>query len=333
MKIAIIKLSALGDIVHAMIVLQFIKKYNPEVLIDWVVEDDFRGLLENNPHINQIHRVKLKAVKQSRSIILLWKELRKVHKFGKYDLVIDMQGLVKSSLVARIIPSDITFGFEKTSLRESFAATLYNKAYKMDYSKNVIERNIALVSYALNFTVDKIDIQYKQPFLYSSKNYLFNSISHTQKNILLIPGASYQSKSYPVEKFSELSKKINASFLVIWGSEKEKAMADELKYLSPQINVLEKLSLDSLISLISQVDLVVGADTGTTHIAWALNIPSITLFGPTPGYRNAYVTSINKIIESNSEVDPNKIDKSDDSIKNILVSDISKLAQELLKTS
>ena len=333
MKIAIIKLSALGDIVHAMIVLQFIKKYNPEVLIDWVVEDDFRGLLENNPHINQIHRVKLKAVKQSRSIILLWKELRKVHKFGKYDLVIDMQGLVKSSLVARIIPSDITFGFEKTSLREGFAATLYNKTFKMDYSENVIERNIALVSYALNFTVDKIDIQYKQPFLYSSKNYLFNSISHTQKNILLIPGASYQSKSYPVEKFSELSKKINASFLVIWGSEKEKAMADELKYLSPQINVLEKLSLDSLISLISQVDLVVGADTGTTHIAWALNIPSITLFGPTPGYRNAYVTSINKIIESNSEVDPNKIDKSDYSINNIKVNDISKLAQKLLEVS
>ncbi len=157
--------------------------------------------------------------------------------------------------------------------------------------------------------------------------------SNKKQNIVLVPGASYPSKRYPVKNFSELSTQIDANFLVIWGSEKEKAMADELKYLSPQINVLEKLSLDSLISLISQVDLVVGADTGTTHIAWALNIPSITLFGPTPGYRNAYVTSINKIIESNSEVDPNKIDKSDDSIKNILVSDISKLAQELLKTS
>ena len=96
---------------------------------------------------------------------------------------------------------------------------------------------------------------------------------------------------------------------------------------------MEELSLDGLISLISQVDLVIGPDTGTTHMAWALNIPSITLFGPTPGYRNTYVTSVNKIIESNSEVDPNKIDKSDYSINNIKVNDISKLAQKLLEVS
>ena len=68
-------------------------------------------------------------------------------------------------------------------------------------------------------------------------------------------------------------------------------------------------------------------------MAWALNIPSITLFGPTPGYRNTYVTSVNKIIESNSEVDPNKIDKSDYSINNIKVNDISKLALKLLEVS
>ena len=110
-------------------------------------------------------------------------------------------------------------------------------------------------------------------------------------------------------------------------------MADEIKYLSPQINVLEKLSLDSLISLISQVDLVIGPDTGTTHIAWASNIPSITLFGPTPGYRNTYITNINKTIESESNVNPRKIDKNDYSIKNIKVSNISKLAQKLLEVS
>ena len=54
---------------------------------------------------------------------------------------------------------------------------------------------------------------------------------------------------------------------------------------------------------------MIGSDTGPTHMAWALNIPSITLFGPTPGYRNTYVTNINKIIESNSEVNPSKINK------------------------
>jgi len=139
MKIAIVKLSALGDIVHAMIALQFIKKHYQEALIDWVVEEGFDGILENNPHINQIHRVNLQAVKQSKSLYALWKEFKKIRKFGKYDLVIDMQGLIKSALVARTISSNITLGFDKFSLRESLAAKFYNQTYKIDYAENKID--------------------------------------------------------------------------------------------------------------------------------------------------------------------------------------------------
>ena len=333
MKIAIVKLSALGDIVHAMIVLQFIKKKYPQSEVDWFVEKRFKGVLENNPHINQIRQINLKSAKESKSIFLFWEELRRIRKFGKYDLVIDMQGLIKSALVARMIPSDITLGFDKDSLRESLAAIFYDQKYKIDYAENVIERNLNLVSHALKFFFDKEDVLSKEVFLFPSQQYNFDHISSSKKNILLIPGASYPAKSYSIEKFVELTKQIDANFLTIWGSEKERIIANEIKQLSSTIEVLEELSLDCLISLISQVDLVIGPDTGPTHMAWALNIPSITLFGPTPGYRNTYVTSVNKIIESNSEVDPNKIDKSDYSINNIKVNDISKLAQKLLKVS
>jgi len=331
MKIAIVKLSALGDIIHAMIVLQFIKKNYPESEIDWFVEKKFFGILENNPHINQIHQVNLKSVNKSKSLFLLWRELRKIRKFGKYDIVIDMQGLIKSALVAKMIPSDKTLGFDKDSSRESLAAIFYNQKYKIDYAENVIERNLNLVGYALKFAFEKKDVLGKEVFLYPTQQFTFDYISNSKKNILLIPGASFSAKSYSIEKLVELTKKIDANFLAIWGSEKERIIANEIKQLSSNVEVLEKLSLDCLISLISQVDLVIGPDTGPTHMAWALHIPSITLFGPTPGYRNAYATSVNKIIESNSEVDPNKIDKSDYSINNIKVNDISKLAQKLLE--
>ena len=333
MKIAIVKLSALGDIVHSMIVLQFIKKQYPKSEIDWFVEKRFKGILENNPHIDQVKQINLKSAKESNSFFLFWKELRKIRKLGKYDLVVDMQGLIKSALVARMIPSDTTFGFDKDSSRESLAAIFYDQKYKIDYSKNVIERNLNLAGYALKFSFDKEDVLSKEVFLYPSQQFSFDHISNSKKNILLIPGASYPAKSYSTEKFVELTKKINANFLTIWGNEKERIIANEIKQLSSIVEVLEELSLDGLISLISQVDLVIGPDRGTTHMAWALNIPSITLFGPTPGYRNTYVTSVNKIIESNSEVDPNKIDKSDYSINNIKVNDISKLAQKLLEVS
>ena len=330
MRIAIVRLSALGDIIQAMIVLQFIKKNYPESEIDWFVDKRFFGILGNNPHINQIHLVNLKSVNKSKSLFLLWKELRKIRKLGKYDLVIDMQGLIKSALVARMIPSDITLGFDKDSLRESLAAIFYDQKYRIDYSENVIERNLNLAGYALKFSFDKKDVLSKEVFLYSSQQFTFNYISSSKKNILLIPGASYPAKSYSIEKFVELTKQINANFLIIWGNEEEKLMSDKIKSLSPEVYVCEKLSINSLISLIAQVDLVIGSDTGPTHMAWALNIPSITLFGPTPGYRNTYTTNINKIIESESEVNPRKINKNDYSINNINIGDIARLAQNLL---
>jgi len=333
MKIAIVKLSALGDIIHAMIVLQFIKKYYPKSEIDWFVEKRFNGILDNNPHIDQVQQINLKKAKESKSFFLFWKELRKIRKLRKYDLVIDLQGLIKSALVARMIPSEITLGFDKNSLREKLAATFYNETYKIDYAENVIERNLNLVSYALKFSFDKEDVLSKEVLLYPSQQFTFDQISSSKKNILLIPGASYPTKSFSIEKFVELTKQTDANFLTIWGNEKERIIANEIKQLSSAVEVLEELTLDSLISLVSQVDLVIGPDTGPTHMAWALNIPSIILFGPTPGYRNTYVTSVNKIIESNSEVNPNKIDKSDYSINNIKVNDISKLAKKLLEVS
>ena len=333
MKIAIVKLSALGDIVHSMIVLQFIKKKYPESEIDWFVEKRFLEVLENNPHINQIHQVSLKSVNKSKSFFLIWKELRKIRTLSKYDLVIDMQGLLKSALIAQKIPSDITLGFDKTSLRESFAAKFYNQTYKMDYAENIVERNVALVSHALKLSIDQEDISNKKPILYPSKKYVFNDINYEKQNIAIVPGASFQTKCYPVEKFVELTTKLDANFFVIWESKAEKVMADDIKTSSPNVQVMQKLSLDALMSLISQMNLVIGSDTGPTHMAWALNVPSITLFGPTPGYRNTYITSINKIIESDSEVDPNKINKNDYSIKNIIVDDIVKIAEYLFKVS
>jgi len=332
MKIAIVKLSALGDIVHSMIVLQFIKKQYPKSEIDWFVEKRFKGVLENNPHIDQVKQLNLKSAKESNSFFLFSQELRKIRNLGKYDLVVDMQGLVKSALVARMIPSDATFGFDKDSSRESLAAIFYDQKYKIDYVENVIERNLAIVAHALKFPFDQEDIRCKESFLFSSQKYTFKDISTAKKNIILIPGASYLAKRYPMEKFVDLTKKIDANFIIIWGNANERAIANEIKNQSANnhVNVSEALTFDALISLINQVDLVIGPDTGPTHMAWSLNVPSITLFGPTPGLRNTYTTKINKIIESESVVNPRKIDKNDYSIKNISVNQVVKISEFLL---
>jgi heptosyltransferase I len=330
MKIAIVKLSALGDIIHAMVVLQFIKNHYHKIEVDWIVEGCYKELLEFHPDINKVHVVNINKIKKKKSLYLLLNELRRVRQFGSYDLVIDMQGLIKSAVISRLISSQITLGFDKSSIRESIASIFYNKTFNYGYDKNVIERNVALIDFALGLNVSKQEIENKLPFLYSSQRHLNTDLSNTKKNILLVPGASHKSKCYPVSNLAELTTLIDANFLIIWGDQKEKIMANKIKELSPSVNVCDKLSIDSLISLISQVDLIIGPDTGPTHIGWALNIPSITLFGPTPGYRNTYVTKVNRIIESNSEVSPFKIDKNDNSIKDINLQEIFKVSQDLL---
>jgi heptosyltransferase I len=332
MKIAIVKLSALGDIVHAMVVLQFIKKFNSDISIDWFVEESYKELLELHPDINKVYEVNLRNAKKNKSLLSLVDEFKKVRTLDTYDLVIDMQGLIKSAIISRLIPSIETIGFDKYSSRESFAAFFYNKKFKYNYSANVIERNLEIIKFALNFGLNEYEIKSKIAFLHFRKCNMLSQISKTKKNIVLIPGASHKSKCYPVEKFIELTSLIDANFIVIWGNLNEKKLANQIKSFSPKVNISHKLSINNLIELISKASLVIGPDTGPTHIAWALNIPSITIFGPTPGYRNTFSTKINKIIESDSKVDPFKIDKNDNSIKFVRVEDIVKISQKLLES-
>ena len=320
----------MGDIVHAMIVLQYIKNFNPKISIDWIVEENFKDLLKSNPHVNKLHIVNFKDAKKNKSILALLKDLNKLRHQDLYDLVIDMQGLIKSAIISKILPSKQIIGFDKYSTREKLASNFYSKKLKCSYETNVIIRNIVLIEFALGISIKKNQIYKKNPFIYSNVKELDFNNTKSKKNILLIPGASHPSKRYPSESFAKLVHSLDANYHIIWGSSNEELLAKEIKKHSPDVRVCPKLSIENLAFLISQVDLVIGPDTGPTHIAWALNIPSITIYGPTPGYRNTYETNINKIIESESKVNPKKINKNDYSIKNIDVEKIVDLAKELL---
>ena len=330
MRIAIVKLSALGDIVHAMVVLQFIKQFNNDILIDWVVEEDYKELLEHHPEINKVHVINLKRSKKKLSLRLILNNLRRLRKLKVYDLVIDMQGLMKSAILSRVIPSRVTIGFNRVSAREGLASIFYTKTFNIGYERNIIERNFELIKLTLGLPFNLKEIKDKMPFMFSSRAYQNIVLSSSRKNILIIPGASHSTKLYPVNKISKLTKLLDANIIIIWGNQSEKKIAEEIKALNSDVNLTDQLSIDQLIFLISQVDLVIGPDTGPTHLAWASNIPSITLFGSTPGYRNTLASKKNQIIESKSKVNPLKIDKKDYSIQDIKVEEIFKVASSLL---
>lgn len=313
----------MGDIIHAMVVLQFIKKQIPNAQIDWVVEESFKGVLENNPHIDNILPVNLKAIKTNKLEII--NQIKLINSYGQnnYDIVIDAQGLLKSAIVAKIIGNRVVgsyiAGFDEDSIREKAASWFYDKKVAIAYDKNVIDRNIKLITKILNFEISKQDISKKEPFLFFNSQNLIDG-----EYIVFVVGASKPNKVYPKEKFLEIAEQLQQKVVVIWGNEEEKIIADWLDSQSKFIEIAPKTNLDGLKAIIAGAKLVIGGDTGPTHMAWGLNIPSITIFGNTPEYRNTYITDINLVIKSDSKVNPYKLDKNDFSIQSIDIQHVFK---------
>ncbi|WP_321470538.1 lipopolysaccharide heptosyltransferase I [Halarcobacter sp.] len=330
MKIAIVKLSAMGDIVHAMVALQFIKKHNPNIQIDWFVEKAFFQVLENNPDIDNIYSLNLKAIKKDKK--QLFSQIKQVKTYSKktYDLVIDAQGLIKSAIVSKLLGKRVA-GFSKDSIREKAASYFYKNKVSIAYDKNTIDRNAKVLSKPLGFEILESDILDMKPFLYykDEDKIIYEYLKDDKKNIIFVIGSTWESRNYPKEKFLNIANSLKANCLVVWGNEEEKEKATWLEENSKYIKALPKINLNTLKALISKCDLLIGNDTGPTHMAWALCKPSITIFGPTPINR-VYQTSINKVVKSSSKVNHYKLNKNDFSIKDIDENIIIEIARKLL---
>lgn len=330
MRIAIVKLSALGDIVHAMVALQFIKAHLPDAEIDWIVEEQFAGVLANNPDISHVLPVNIKVLKKDK--LRLFNEIKKIREYAKhrYDLVIDAQGLLKSAIVASLLGSKIA-GFDKNSIRERLAACFYTTTIACPYDKNTIDRNVQVLTEPLGFIVSPEQIRAKQAFLFANNPHpeLDEFFVSNRKTVLFVIGSTWESRNYPPDKFVAIAQKLQQNCLVIWGNAEEKIKADWMAQQCDTIKVLPKLDFDGLKAALAQSDLVIGNDTGPTHMAWGLNKPSITIFGPTPVSR-VYQTTINKVVKSSSVVNPFQLNKQDYSIRDINPQEIIDQAEDLL---
>ncbi len=329
LRVAIVKLSAMGDIIHAMVALQFIKQRVPNLQIDWIVESAFAPILEKNRDIDNILTLNLKAIKKSKKAI--FDEIKRVKSYAKnsYDLVIDAQGLIKSALTSKLLGKRVA-GFSKSSIREGVASYFYNFKVDIDYAANTIDRNVKVIGEPLGVKINKDDILNKEPFLFFEPSAKIEPLlSKNRKNIVFVIGSTWESRNYPKEKFLEIAKALKESILVVWGNEDEHTKALWLESKSRYIKAVPKLNLNELKELIAKSDLTIGNDTGPTHMAWGFNRPSITIFGPTPVSR-VYITDINKVIKSSSKVNPYKLNKQDFSIGEINPQDIVSIAKELI---
>ena len=326
MRIAIVRLSAVGDIIQSMVVLQFIKQRVANVSIDWIVDSKFADLLDQCKDIDKIIKLDIEQIKKKKSIVQLFDTLKKLQKLEKYDQVYDLQGLIKSAIITRFIPSEERIGFDRQSIREKLASYFYSKKYHFPYHENVISRYVGLVGSSLKISITEEDIFNKKPFF----NLTSSKTNSDKPTIVIILGASFRSKIYPVDQYSVIAKTLSANFIAIWHTKDELKMAQKLHSLANNVSLVKCENFYALKKVILNSDIVIGGDTGPTHLAWSLNKPSITIFGSTPSKRNCFITEKNLAISSCSNINPYKINKHDSSINKISPENIIALITKLL---
>ena len=290
--------------------IQFIRKHIANAHISWFCDARFEQIARLLAGVDEVVALPLKDKKFLKSFEILRQ------KQGQFDIIIDLQGLLKSALVSRILGKNI-FGFDRFSAKEGLASIFYTHKYSCNYDKNIILRNLELCAFALNFSFDEKEILAKEPcFLKSSRIPNENSRIPNRK-ILIAPFASESSKCYA--HFASVIKgaKEFAQCFLVAGSEIERKKATKLA--SSGATLLAPLDLAQILEFMDTCDLIIGNDSGITHLAWAQNYATITLFGNRSGARNAFATPKNLIIQATPkhEIDAFHIDKSDFCINDI----------------
>ena len=297
--------------------IQFIRKHIANAHISWFCDARFEQIARLLAGVDEVVALPLKDKKFLKTFGILRQ------KQGQFDIIIDLQGLLKSALVSRSLGKNI-FGFDRFSTKEGLASIFYTHKYSCNYDKNIILRNLELCGFALNFSFDEKEILTKEPcFLKNSRipsdeSRISNKNSRIpNKKILIAPFASESSKCYA--HFASVIKgaKEFAQCFLVAGSEPERKKATKLA--SSGATLLAPLDLAQILEFMDTCDLIIGNDSGITHLAWAQNYATITLFGNRSGARNAFATPKNLIIQATPkhEIDAFHIDKSDFCINDI----------------
>ncbi|MBJ6725942.1 lipopolysaccharide heptosyltransferase I [Geomesophilobacter sediminis] len=332
MKIAIVRLSSLGDIIFCMASLQVIRRHLPECSITWFADRKFADILDYQKDLERVVKVDLKGLKKSFSFDKLRQEYRQVAECGPFDMVIDMHGMIKAAAIARKVGTR-TAGFARDVVKEPLATFLYDKKISIPLEMNTVYRYTSLAAQALGFEFDENELREKEPFIFHGPQDAAASdpfLRSDRKNIIFVVGSTWESRNYPKERLVTIANALRENILICHGSAAELETANYIAEHCEYAKVLPKLSINQLKAAISRADLLIGGDTGPTHIAWANNIPCVVLFGPTPAHR-IYPGSKCKILKSSSVVREEKLNKNDFSIRELKEETIIALAQELLR--
>jgi len=280
MKVLIVKTSSLGDIVQTFPVLDYLKHQFPIVEIHWVVESAFAEIVRCHPQVDQVIAIESKnwrGKEMFKQMGKLRRELRCIH----FDVVFDLQGNVKSSLVTMIAKSRAKVGFGWKTVPEWPAWFFTHRKVNPPKGQNIREDYMSVIQ---SYFQDKSHFVAK-PFSLKldslQQQKLAALFSSQQKPILVCPSAAWPNKCLSEEGLLKALRQLNKSPLwFVWGNPAEREQVVRLSSHFPNSLVLEKLSLPLLQNVMMRCELVVAMDSLPLHLCGTTSTPSLSFFGP-----------------------------------------------------
>jgi lipopolysaccharide heptosyltransferase I len=290
-RFLIVRLGALGDVVHAIPVAAALRRAYADAKIDWLVSAKHREILDLVPVIDRRLVVNDRGdAHGGSSLLAALRELRG----GHYDVVLDLQGLIKSALLARSSGAPRVIGFAGRYARERFARLFYTEVfdagrggmYDARETRHVVEINLAMLT-ALGLTAVRAEFPIEEVRSPAAAQVAQETGG---RYVIVNPGAAWPNKRWPPERFAALAaavrERTGRRSVVLWGPG-ERPLAEAVVAAAPAAALLSpETTIADLVALARGASLMVSGDTGPAHVASAVGTPIVGLYGPTRPSRN-----------------------------------------------
>jgi lipopolysaccharide heptosyltransferase I len=312
MKVAIVKLSALGDVIHALPVARALRRAHPLAQISWIVEAREHAILRDHPDLDRIIPVDTRRwrrlIRRPAGAREVWGKLGRLRRrvrIAGFDVAIDLQGLIKSGLLTAYTGASLRIGFGARHCRERLSMLFTNRHVTPPAAaEHVVEQYLALLA---PLGVRPAPPEFYIPPRPEAERRMEEALGQaglkrTDRTVALNPGAGREEKRWPVERFRALAERLGteagARVLLLWGPD-EIDMAKQIGAgLTTPAVLAPPTNLDELTGVLRRVSLMVAGDTGPLHLAAALGTPALGLYGPTSARRNGPYGAGNRGLQS-----------------------------------
>jgi heptosyltransferase-1 len=310
LKVLIVKLSSIGDIVHALPALAHIRDRMPDAQIGWAVDSRYAEILRGNELIDHLIEIDTRSFRGGKIIDEVFLDVAR--QFGgirkhKFDIALDMQGLLKSGAVAKFSGAAKRWGFGRKDLREPASRMFLTNTVDLEPLTHVVQRNIALATESLGLENRTNGFEFPISTGVEHRSEADVIVKKAGPDfVLLNPAGGWVTKLWHVEKYGELAdmiwEKLGLTSVVAIGPDEDILGETVINNSRSGRAILEQPSLKGFYELSKRARLYVGGDTGPTHIAIAAGAPTVGIFGPTEWWRNGSTNPDDICVERN-EID------------------------------